>query len=114
MPEPNTQEAEHCSVTTSTTAVTSATTAPTSVPTHTRVFVNADFAHTVYKDCRLNRRQFEDYKKRFLGKPVPLQTASNDSLVALGLMLATRPELHILKLRMHGNAGLLHCALLHA
>ena len=82
----NTQEADRGSVATSPTAGTCATTtAPTSTPsTRTRVFVNADFALTEYKDCHLTREQFEAYKKRFLGKPVPIQTVSNDFLAALG------------------------------
>ena len=50
----------------------------------TRVFVEGDFAYTAYTDCHLTREQFTTYKQRFLGKPVPSQTVSNDALVALG------------------------------
>jgi hypothetical protein len=81
IPEPNTQEAErdlHAA------AGTRAVATPTNAPTCTRVFTNADFAHTTYKDCHLTHEQFEVYKKRFLGKPVPPQNVSNDCLVALG------------------------------
>ena len=100
----NTQDAERGSVATSPTAGTCATTtAPTSTPAQTRVFVNSDFAHTEYEDCHLTLEQFEAYKRRFLGKPVPLQTVSNDSLVALGYDL---PEPWIPELHRAGSAKL--------
>ena len=87
IPEPNTQEAErdlHSSIVESAAAGTRAVATPTNAPSYTRVFNNPDFAHTTYKDCLLTREQFEAYKKRFLGKPVPPQNVRNDCLVALG------------------------------
>lgn len=49
-----------------------------------RLFTEADFKGVNYKEARLTRQQFEEYKKRFIGKPVPPQTVSDDALVALG------------------------------
>jgi hypothetical protein len=37
-----------------------------SAPSRTRVFVNADFASTTYKDCHLTDEQFETYKRQSL------------------------------------------------
>lgn len=49
-----------------------------------RVFKESDFAKVNYKEVHLTRAQFEEYKKQFLGKPVPPQKICDDALVALG------------------------------
>ena len=88
IPEPNTERGLPSSAAASAAAGTRAVAAPTcattNAPTRTRVFGTADFAHTTYKECHLTRAQFEAYKKRFLGKPVPPQTVNDEHLVALG------------------------------
>lgn len=49
-----------------------------------RVFTAADFEGVDFRAAGLTRRQFEQYKKVFVGKPVPPQTISDADLVALG------------------------------
>ena len=61
---------------------------PTSTTTATpRVFTEKDFKLVNYKEVGLTRAQFEEYKKKFIGKPVPKQDVPTDQLVALGYQL---------------------------
>jgi hypothetical protein len=57
---------------------------PSEAPAEQRVFIPSDFAHTPWKDARLTKTQWEEYKKSLLGKPVPPQTVCDDALLALG------------------------------
>lgn len=49
-----------------------------------RVFTEADFELVDYEYAGLTKDQFEQYKKEFLGRPVPSQTTSTAALLALG------------------------------
>jgi hypothetical protein len=52
--------------------------------TRPRVFIEKDFADVNYKEVRLTRSQFEEYKKTLIGRPVPPQDITDDELFALG------------------------------
>ena len=52
-----------------------------------RVFTEQDFKLVSYKEARLTRAQFEQFKKTFIGKPVPEQDVPTDHLLALGYQL---------------------------
>lgn len=49
-----------------------------------RVFTEADFEHVDYEAAMLTWEDLVEYKKQFIGKPVPAQTLGNDALIALG------------------------------
>ena len=52
-----------------------------------RVFTEADFRNVDYEGAALTKSQFREYKRMFIGKPVPSQTVGNKELVALGYRL---------------------------
>lgn len=49
-----------------------------------RVFSEKDFENVNYKEFGVRKKDFEDYKKHMIGRPVPPQTVSDQHLLELG------------------------------
>jgi hypothetical protein len=56
------------------------------------VFTEADFKHIDYEEAGVPERHYNEYKKWFLGKPVPPQRESDETLIGSGYGGVGLPE----------------------
>ena len=53
-------------------------------PSTSRTYTEEDFKLVRRQDVGLSRKQFEEFKRSLLGRPVPPQTVPDEELLALG------------------------------